>query len=195
MVARAMLVAALTTSQKTGLALMGGAFIVFALLSSFLAPRLNPNFPGRGLRWYVVLCIGFFVAMMSTIIFVAREPATKEAAAANEAAGAQTTKTVPAKPSGNPAAGKAVFNSAGCGACHTYAPAGSKGAVGPDLDKLAESATKASRGSLQQFTHESIVDPNAYVAPGYAKGIMPATFGTTLKPQQINDLVAFLTQK
>jgi mono/diheme cytochrome c family protein len=191
----ALIVAGLSTGQKAGIAIAGALFIAFSLLSSFLAPRYNANFPGRQLRWYLVVCVLFFVGMMSTIVFVAREPETEAAAAGNEAAGGQPTKTLPTTPGGNPTAGKAVFDSAGCGACHTFAAAGSKGTVGPDLDKLADSAAKANRGSLEQFTHESIVDPNAYIAPGYAQGIMPGNFGTSLKPQQIADLVAFLTQK
>ena len=94
----------------------------------------------------------------------------------------------------DPAAGKAVFISAGCGACHTFKPAGTASKVGPDLDKLAAYAQKANQGSLAEFTKTSIVDPGAYVEAGYPAGIMPPTFGQTLKPQQLADLVAFLTQ-
>src|SRR5262245_9264959 len=176
MVARAMLFA-LETDQKIELAVVGGLFIAFALISSFVMPRRNPNFPGSGLRWYLLACAGFFVAMMSTIIFLAREPATAEAGKENAA---ESTTTLPANAAGNAEAGKAVFASAGCGACHTYTPAGTKGTVGPDLDKLQESATAAKAGSLTEFTHESIVDPNAYIAPGFAAGIMPGTFGSSL---------------
>jgi mono/diheme cytochrome c family protein len=32
--------------------------------------------------------------------------------------------------------GEAVFNSAGCAACHTFKPAGSTGMVGPNLDNI-----------------------------------------------------------
>ncbi|HET9673839.1 MAG TPA: cytochrome c [Gaiellaceae bacterium] len=32
--------------------------------------------------------------------------------------------------------GEAIFNSAGCAACHTFAPAGSSGTVGPNLDNV-----------------------------------------------------------
>jgi mono/diheme cytochrome c family protein len=32
--------------------------------------------------------------------------------------------------------GEAVFNSAGCAACHTFAPAGSSGTVGPNLNNV-----------------------------------------------------------
>jgi mono/diheme cytochrome c family protein len=195
MVARAM-VFALETHQKVELAIMAAIFIGFALVSSFVLPRRNPNFPGKNLRWYLVVCVCLFVAMLSSIIFIAREPATAAAAKGNQNAGAQTTATVPKspQPTGNAAAGKAVFASAGCGACHTYAPAGSSGTVGPNLGGLPHDAQKANRGTLAQYVHESIVSPNAYIVPGYSANIMPQTFGTTLKPQQINDLVAFLTQ-
>ncbi len=52
------MVFALSTGHEIGLALVGGAFIVFALLSSFVFPRRNPNFPGRrGMLWYIPLCV------------------------------------------------------------------------------------------------------------------------------------------
>ena len=55
--------------------------------------------------------------------------------------------------------GKAVFDNNGCGSCHTYAPAGSNGKVGPDLDKLPEYAEQAKR-PLEEFARDSIVDPD-----------------------------------
>jgi cytochrome c oxidase subunit 2 len=91
-------------------------------------------------------------------------------------------------PSGT--SGKAVFSANGCAACHTLAAAGSTGKVGPDLDKLPEEAQRAGK-QLQQFIRESIVDPNAYVEPGFQKGIMPATF-SSLPKAQLDALVSFL---
>jgi mono/diheme cytochrome c family protein len=96
-----------------------------------------------------------------------------------------------AAPKGDPAAGKTLFAANGCGGCHTFKPAGATGKVGPDLDELGAYAKNADRGSLADFTGESITDPNAYVEHGYSSGVMPA-FGT-LTPQQLSDLVAFLT--
>ncbi len=69
----------------------------------------------------------------------------------------------PAK--GNAAAGKTLFTAQGCGACHTFAPAGSSGTTGPNLGHLAADAKKANRGSLEQYTQESITDPGAYIVP------------------------------
>jgi cytochrome c2 len=94
---------------------------------------------------------------------------------------------------GDAAAGKTLFTAQGCGACHTYAPAGSNGKVGPDLDHLAADATKANQGPLAEYIATSIKNPGAYVVPGYPNGVMP-TFGS-LSDKQIADLVAFLTTK
>jgi uncharacterized cupredoxin-like copper-binding protein len=77
--------AALSNGHKLGLALVGGAFIVFALVSSFLLPRRDPNFPGRNLFWFVAASLGLFVAMLTgEYVFGkeseeghAAEPATK----------------------------------------------------------------------------------------------------------------------
>jgi cytochrome c oxidase subunit 2 len=96
-------------------------------------------------------------------------------------------------PKGDPAAGKALFVSNGCGGCHAYAPAGSSGQVGPGLDNLAADAQKANQGSLAEYVATSITNPSAYVVPGYPNGVMPSF--NSLTPKQVGDLVAFLTQK
>ncbi len=88
------------------------------------------------------------------------------------------------------ASGKAVFANNGCASCHTFTPAGAKGTVGPDLDKLPEEAQRAGK-PLEQFIRESIVNPNTYVEPGFPKGIMPSNFGSLPKPQ-LDALVTFL---
>jgi hypothetical protein len=73
----------------------------------------------------------------------------------------------------------------GLRSCHTFKAASATGTVGPDLDT-------ALKGKDAAFVHESIVDPNKEIAPGYQPNIMPENFGQTLTPTQINDLVAFL---
>jgi cytochrome c551/c552 len=97
-------------------------------------------------------------------------------------------------PTGNPARGKPVFLSNGCGACHRFTPAGTTGKVGPNLDNLAASAQRANQGTLSQFIRTSIVDPGAYVAPGFPAGVMPTTYAKQIPSQQLADLVAFLAQ-
>ncbi len=87
--------------------------------------------------------------------------------------------------------GKSVFVSSGCGSCHTLKAAGASGTVGPDLDKLSTWAAQAKQ-PLAPFVRESIVSPNAYVQPGFPRGVMPQTFGTSLSKQQLDALVQFL---
>jgi cytochrome c551/c552 len=190
---------ALSALQKTGLALAGAAFVAFALLSSMVLPRYRPEFPGRGLRLFVAVSVVFFLGMLAAVIGFARESESKGAegttAAATTTAGAPgSTGAGPAPapaPAGNAAVGRTLFAANGCGSCHTYKPANAAGKVGPDLDHLAADAQKANRGSVQQYAHESIADPNAYVVPGFPKGVMPPF--ASLGPK-IDDLVAFLTQ-
>jgi cytochrome c oxidase subunit 2 len=91
---------------------------------------------------------------------------------------------------GGGASGKQLFVSNGCDGCHTFKPANATGKVGPDLDKLPEEARRAGQ-PLEQFIRESIVKPDAYVEPGYPKGVMPGTFAS-LPNDQLDALVKFL---
>ena len=91
---------------------------------------------------------------------------------------------------GGAAAGKAVFEQNGCGACHAFEPAGATATVGPDLDNLPEFARQAGQ-PLEQFIRESIVEPNAYVEKGFAPNVMPPF---KLPEQQLTSLVEYLAQ-
>jgi len=90
--------------------------------------------------------------------------------------------------------GKTTFASAGCGGCHAFAPAGTDAEIGPSLDNLAADAEKAGK-PLPDYIRESIVQPEAYVVPGYRAGVMPTTFGKTLKPEELDALVTYLSGK
>jgi mono/diheme cytochrome c family protein len=173
---------ALSTAHQIGLATTGALFIGFALVSSFVLPRQNANFPGRGRNWYLLLSLVFFAAMMSAVVVFGREQK------GNAEAATGTTPT-PTQPAGNASAGKTLFAKSGCAACHTFKPAASNGKVGPDLDNLKASAAKAGQ-PLGQFITTSIKDPNAYIAPGFQPGVMPKL---PLTDAQVGDLVAFLS--
>jgi mono/diheme cytochrome c family protein len=112
--------------------------------------------------------------------------------AATTTAGTTSGKTTTSQSGGNAAAGKAVFTSNSCATCHTFAPANATGAVGPDLDKAPAQDAKAAKMPLAAFIKESITDPDAYIAKGYTKGVMPTTFKSSLSPTQLADLVAFI---
>ncbi len=80
-----MLLLGLSTGHKIGLGLAVLGFAGFSLIVSLLVPRWYPEFPGRGLRVFLVTCLLLFVGMMSAVIVLARE--TTEA----EAKGSETT--------------------------------------------------------------------------------------------------------
>ncbi len=75
---------------------------------------------------------------------------------------------------GDVAAGKSVFESAGCGGCHVLADAGSNGAVGPNLDEakpdaaLVKDRVTNGQGAMPAFegqlTAAEIADVVAYVS-------------------------------
>jgi cytochrome c551/c552 len=188
---------ALSNSHKIGLATTGAVFILYSLVSAFVLPARNPNFPGRFLKPYIALSIVMFLAMIGAVLVFGKESkeATPAAAAATTTPPAATTSTTGgAAATGDPVAGKAVYSSAGCAACHAFKPAASSGTIGPDLDHLADYATKAGE-PLAQFTKEAIVSPPAkYVPSGFPTNVMPTTFGKSLSATQLDDLVAFLTQ-
>ena len=88
--------------------------------------------------------------------------------------------------------GAAAFVSGGCGGCHVFKPAASSGQIGPGLDNLAADAKKAGQ-PLADYVKQSIVAPNAYLVPGFQKGVMPTTFGQSLSSPQIDALLKYLT--
>jgi cytochrome c oxidase subunit 2 len=116
-------------------------------------------------------------------------PSTSTATTTTSSTGTTSTSTTPSAS----AAGLSVFNNSGCGTCHTLSAANATGTVGPDLDKLVSYAKQAKQ-PLAPFVHDSIVDPDKYVQPGYQKGLMPSTFGQSLTKTQLDALVAFLVQ-
>ncbi|MBV8217764.1 MAG: cytochrome c oxidase subunit II [Solirubrobacterales bacterium] len=87
----------------------------------------------------------------------------------------------------------AIFTSKGCVACHTFTPiAAARGKVGPDLDNLKRDAAKAGQ-PVAQYIEQSIVDPNAYITPGYKAGVMPSFKGQIPAPA-LNALVQYLAK-
>jgi len=104
-----------------------------------------------------------------------------------------TTSTTSSQSSSPTAAGLSAFNANSCSSCHTLRTAGATATIGPDLDKLVSYAKQAKQ-PLAAFVQQSIVDPEAYIQPGYPKGLMPTTFGQQLTKTQLDALVAFLVQ-
>jgi cytochrome c6 len=164
----------LSTGQKLGLLAVGLAFIAFALICSFLLSKRSPNFPGRHMGWFIVVAACFVVGMLAAVLTLGKEKEPE----ASAATGTTPTVTVPNSTTGptvqgDPVAGKAVFETAGCKTCHTLKAAGATGTVGPDLDQL--------KPAEATVVHQVTV----------GGGVMPS-FKSQLTAKQIQDVAAFV---
>ncbi len=133
-----------------------------------------------------------FILLMVALLLAACGGGSQPAPAAKTAAG-------------NADSGKAVFTKAtigaglpGCAACHSLEKG--KTLVGPSMAGIATEAEKiikeadykGTAKTAADYLRESIVNPDAYVAKGFTKGIMIKDFGK-LAEQELADLVAYLT--
>jgi mono/diheme cytochrome c family protein len=180
---------AITSSGKLWLGSAGAAFIIFALLVSFVFPRRDPDFPGNRLGAFIGVTLVLFAVMLVAVFQTAggeggghgqAEPAESHGTTPSETSGGATTTggattgAAPA-PAGDPVKGKQVFASAGCVACHTLAAAGSTGNVGPNLDDAKPS-------------FELVVDRVTH-----GKGAMPP-FAGQLSDEEIRDVAAYVVE-
>lgn len=103
------------------------------------------------------------------------------------------------------AKGQALFQTAvpTCAACHSVAPG--VNLAGPTLANIVATAEKTITSpdykgkakTPEEYIHESIVEPSAYLHPGpmySANGVsfMPPSYGKDLTKEQVDDLVAYL---
>ena len=178
-----MLIAAVTGLGKTVLLVVAITFILWALVTAIVVPKRREGFPRR-LDAYILVTAVLFLAQMSTVVWVSNTQEVEEAHAAEapsgQPGGGGGTKTTPASPTttapaaGDAAAGKQVFESAGCTSCHTLADAGASGTVGPNLDQAKPPASLV----VDRVTN--------------GKGVMPS-FKGQLSEQQIQDVAAYVS--
>jgi copper-containing nitrite reductase len=100
----------------------------------------------------------------------------------------------------------AAFQKGACGSCHNIAGIpGAVGVVGPDLsdinkmaeEHLADSAYTGTATNAEEYLHESIMDPNLFLAPkcptgACAPNVMPATLADSLTTDEIDSIVSYL---
>jgi nitric oxide reductase subunit C len=106
---------------------------------------------------------------------------------------------------GAAARGQALFEGkAACATCH--AVAGDTILVGPPLagvarrapERLADARYAGHARAAQDYLRESILEPSAYLVAGErfatpgGVSLMPAGYGTSLTPAEVDDLVAYL---
>ncbi|MEZ4868428.1 MAG: c-type cytochrome [Caldilineaceae bacterium] len=118
---------------------------------------------------------------------------------------ADGTATMPGEPvavaptpaeSAGPRPPQELFNAMGCVGCHKLdqnQTPNNQGQPGPNLGNLYETAgSKVPGEDAQTYVHNSIVNPNEYVNPGYTAGIMPQNFSEQMSEEEINGLVEWL---
>ena len=84
-------------------------------------------------------------------------------------------------------AGVPATGALACGSCHTLGAAGTKAAVGPNLDV-------ALKGQSAAMIKASTLYPNKVIAKGYAANIMPANYGTSLTKAELDALVQYIDE-
>jgi uncharacterized cupredoxin-like copper-binding protein len=86
------LLAGLSTGHTIGLAIVAAVFIVFALVSSFVAPRRWPDYPGKkGIGIFAVVCVLLFAAQLTSVWVFGAESEAKGAEATAGAQGASAS--------------------------------------------------------------------------------------------------------
>jgi nitrite reductase (NO-forming) len=85
------LVLALSTGHKVGLAVVGAVFVVFALVSAIVIPRFRPRYPAGGLPAFIVLAFVLFFGMLSAVEVFGAEPKEKKEATTRGAPATTTT--------------------------------------------------------------------------------------------------------
>jgi nitric oxide reductase subunit C len=107
---------------------------------------------------------------------------------------------------GDATRGARLYETLPCGSCHDIGHPWPGGDICPNLGNIATEAARivgqadyhGRATDAAGYIRESIIDPNAYIVPGSTyrqadgQSVMPKTFGQTLSPGELDDLVAFL---
>ena len=186
------------TGYEIGLLAVACVFIVFALVAALVVPRTRPDFPAKRLGVFIAVCIALFLGQMTAVLVLAEVGEADEAhgeatpteptePTATETTGTETTETTgtetettetetteTSEGGGDAAAGRQVFETAGCVSCHTLSDAGATGTVGPNLDQAQPPA---------ELVVERVTN---------GQGVMPP-FKDSLSEQQIQDVAAYVS--
>ena len=101
-----------------------------------------------------------------------------------------------------------AFTKGGCGACHIIPGVpNARGTIGPDLTNISQGAALTLQSSdytgkaktIEEYLIESILEPDLFISTHCAggpcqKGIMPASLGQSLSPEERAAIVAYLQE-
>ncbi len=95
-----------------------------------------------------------------------------------------------------------LFVQSGCAVCHTIpgiAPA--KGRQGPKLvlgtngpKRLADPTYQGTAESVREYIQESVLNPGAYIVPGYSDRVMPRWYGKRLNAKALDRIATYLEE-
>jgi cytochrome c551/c552 len=86
--------------------------------------------------------------------------------------------------------GKQIYRQKGCASCHRIGDEG--GTIGPPLTHIGTvAATRQPGVSAEDYIRESVLDPGAYVVPGYPD-TMSRGLSRGLTQEDFDDLVRYL---
>lgn len=113
------------------------------------------------------------------------------------------TPTTPAAFDKRAAAGQQVYLKNYCGICHSLATAGTTGRFGPPHNgiatiakqRIADPAYTGEAVTVVQYLRESLVEPRAYITPGYEHTSHPMPPYGQLPKADLDALVYFLLQQ
>ena len=121
-----------------------------------------------------------------------------------ESSGGEVTVAVPALPAADATTSEEaaplktpeeIIAKYTCGACHVFA---GHAVAGHDLEDrpgtLGPSLARIGATKNREYLRQSLLDPDAVIAKGYAAGMMPKTYGEQLKAQELEMLVNYLAK-
>jgi len=89
-----------------------------------------------------------------------------------------------------------LFVTMACAGCHNLTldqDENTLGQPGPNMRNLPETAGERVPGEdAETYVHNSIVNPAAFVVPGYINGLMPPNMGDQMSEEELDSLVAWL---
>jgi hypothetical protein len=96
-----------------------------------------------------------------------------------------------------------IFTRAGCPVCHRIPGiAGADGRVGPPLvlgitgqQRLADPAYRGRAKTVHEYIVESVLEPSAYVVPGYPADAMPTWYGAKLSALALEKIAVYLEEQ
>ena len=88
------------------------------------------------------------------------------------------------------ARGRQLYRKLDCGRCHHIE--GQGGRLGPDLSHIGTvAATRQAGRSAEEHIRQSVLDPGAYIVPGY-NDVMPRGLALGLSARDLDALVQYL---